>query len=271
MTQYDRIQEAANFLKGKGAAPRALVVLGTGLGGFGRDFLDAVTIPYEEVPGFPVSTSPGHAGELLWGRSGDVPVMVMSGRFHYYEGHSLGEVALPVRVARALGARTLFITSAVGGMSPKHTLGEILVIEDHINLMGASPLHGPNDDRLGPRFPDLFEAYDRGLIRHAQAVAGGEGLDLQTAVLVAVPGPQLETPAEYRFLRQIGADAVGMSIVPEVIVAVHAGMRVCALSVVTDLCYPEVLAPANVEEIIATANAAAPRLEKLLSGLLTHA
>jgi purine-nucleoside phosphorylase len=271
VTQYDRIQEAARFLEEQGAAPRALVVLGSGLGGFGRDFEDAVSIPYEEVPGFPESTSPGHEGELLLGRSGDVPVMVMSGRFHYYEGHSLAEVALPVRVARALGARTLLITSAVGGMNPKHALGEILVIEDHINLMGASPLHGTNDERLGPRFPDLFEAYDRRLIERAKAVAQGEGLDLQTAVLVAVPGPQLETPAEYRFLRQIGADAVGMSIVPEVIVAAHAGMRVCALSVVTDLCYPEALAPANVEEIIATANAAAPRLEKLLSGLLIHA
>jgi purine-nucleoside phosphorylase len=271
MTQHGRIQEAANFLKEKGAAPRALVVLGTGLGGFGRDFRDAVTIPYEEVPGFPESTSPGHAGELLLGRSEDVPVMVMSGRFHYYEGHCLGEVTLPVRVARALGARTLIITSAVGGMNPQHTLGEILVIEDHINLMGASPLHGPNDERLGPRFPDLFEVYDRRLIQQAQEVGDREGLALRTAVLVAVAGPQLETPAEYRFLRQIGADAVGMSIVPEAIVAVHAGMRVCALSVVTDLCYPEVLAPANVDEIIATAKAAAPRLEKLLSGLLTHA
>ena len=269
--QYERVEEAAAFLRQQGAKPRALVILGTGLGGFGREFDESVAIPYEEIPSFPVSTSPGHAGELHLGRVGDVSAMVMSGRFHYYEGYSMEEVTLPVRVARALGARTLLITSAVGGMNPDHELGEVVAIEDHIHLMGASPLRGPNDERLGPRFPDLYRTYDRELIAHAEELAGREGLRLPRAVLVAVAGPQLETPAEYRFLRSIGADVVGMSIVPEALVAVHAGLRVCALSVVTDLCYPEALGPIDVDEIIATANAAAPRVEKLLLGLMPHA
>lgn len=268
---FDRIEESAAFLRAGGAAPRVLVVLGTGLGGFGRNLERTKAIPYADIPHFPESTSPGHAGELLLGWHGDVQAMVMSGRVHFYEGLSMQDVTLPVRVAHALGARTLLITSAVGGMNPAYELGEVVAIHDHINLMGDGPLRGPNDDRLGPRFPDYYRTYDPELIAHAEKIARAEGRHLLRAVLVAVSGPQLETPAEYRFLRMIGADVVGMSIVPEVLVAVHAGMRVGAFSVVTDLCHPEALAPVNVEEILATANRAAPRLEHILHGLLPHA
>jgi purine-nucleoside phosphorylase len=197
--------------------------------------------------------------------------MVMEGRFHYYEGYSPEEITLPIRVARALGARTLLMTSAVGAMNLAFALGDIVAIEDHLNLMGASPLRGPNDERLGPRFPDLSEPYDRALLGAAERVASANGFPLRRGVLAAVAGPQLETRAEYRWLRSMGADVVGMSTVPECIAGVHAGMRVCALSVVTDRCDPDHLEPVKVENILAVAAAAAPRLEKLLLGLLPHA
>jgi purine-nucleoside phosphorylase len=269
--QYFQVEAAAAFLRERGASPRALVILGTGLGGFGSRLEECWTVPYDEIPHFPASTSPGHAGQLVFGRCADVEAMVMEGRFHFYEGYSLDEVTLPVRVARALGAQTLFITSAVGGMDPHLRKGDVVAIEDHINLIGDSPLRGPNDDRLGPRFPDLSEPYDRKLMDLAEAIAMEQSFRLPRAVLVAVPGPQLETRAEYRFLRRIGADVVGMSTVPECIAAVHAGLRVCALSVVTDICLPDALEPVEVEKIIAVANEAAPRLESLLLGLLPHA
>jgi purine-nucleoside phosphorylase len=268
---HDRVEEAAAFLRGKGAAPRALVILGTGLGGFGDRLADAASVPYRDVPNFPRSTAPGHAGHLVLGRLGDVPLMVMEGRFHYYEGLSLEEVTLPIRVARALGARTLLITNAVGGLNLAYALGDIVGVEDHINLMGASPLRGPNDDRLGPRFPDLSEPYDRALLARAEEAARRAGFALRRGVLVAVAGPQLETRAEYRWLRSMGADVVGMSTVPECIAAVHAGLKVCALSVVTDRCDPDHLEPVKVESILKVAAEAAPRLEKLLFGLLPHA
>lgn len=268
---YEKVAAAAAYLRGMGAAPRALVILGTGLGGLGERLADPVSVPYEDIPHFPRSTSPGHAGHLVVGRYGDTPTMIMEGRIHFYEGCSLEEVTLPVRVAKVLGARTLLITSAVGGMNPEHRTGDIVAIEDHINLMGDTPLRGPNDERLGPRFPDMSAPYDAALIEHARAIAEQASFRLLQGVLVAVPGPQLETRAEYRFLSGIGADVVGMSTVPEVIAAVHAGLRVCALSVVTDLCVPGAIEPVNVEQIIAVANGAAPRLERLVLGLLPHA
>jgi purine-nucleoside phosphorylase len=193
--------------------------------------------------------------------------MIREGRVHAYEGHDIRTVAFPVRVARALGAATLLMTSAVGGMDPRLRLGDVVAVEDHVNLMGASPLTGPNDDRLGPRFPDMSAPYDAALLGRAEAIALGAGFRLPRVVLAAVPGPQLETRAEYRFLRGIGADVVGMSTVPETIAAVHAGMRVCALSVVTDLCLPDALEPVDIDRILATAAAAAPRLEQLVLGL----
>jgi purine-nucleoside phosphorylase len=268
---FERAEEAAAFLRRKGFAPRALVILGTGLGGLGKRLDGAVTVPYADIPHLPRSTAPGHAGHLVFGRHRDVPLMVMEGRFHYYEGHSLDEVTLPVRVAKALGARTLLITNATGGLDLTLAEGDIVAIEDHLNLMGASPLRGENDDRLGPRFPDLSAPYDRALLDRAVEIAGTHGFPLRRGVLVAVAGPQLETRAEYRWLRSMGADVVGMSTVPECIVAVHAGMRVCALSVVTDRCDPDHLEPVNVEKILAVAAAAAPRLERLVFGLLPHA
>jgi len=265
---HDRTEQAAAFLRNRGATPRVLIVLGTGLGGFGEHLERRITIPYREIPHFLDSTSPGHAGELVFGWHKKVPTMIMQGRFHYYEGYSMEELTLPIRVARALGADTLFITSAVGGMNPQYKKGEIVVIEDHIHMMAESPLRGPNDERLGPRFPDMSVPYDAALLEMAEAQAHQAGFRLLRAVLVAVTGPQLETRAEYRYLRRIGADVVGMSTTPEAIVAVHAGMRVCAFSVVTDVCFPDALESVDVESIIATANAAAPRLERILHGML---
>lgn len=268
---YERAEEAAAFLRGKGAAPRALVILGTGLGGLGDRLEGAFTVPYGEVPHFPRSTAPGHAGQLVFGTKGGVPAMIMEGRFHYYEGYSLEEVTLPVRVAKALGARTLLITNAAGGLQLDWAEGDIVAIDDHINLIGASPLRGENDERLGPRFPDLSAPYDKALMARAEEIAREHGFPLRKGVLVAVAGPQLETRAEYRWLRAMGADLVGMSTVPECIAAVHAGLRVCALSVVTDRCDPDHLEPVKVEKILAVAAAAAPRLERLLFGLLRDA
>lgn len=268
---FEKAEAAATFLRRKGVAPRALVILGTGLGGLGDRLDDALSVPYAEVPHFPRSTAPGHAGRLVFGSHSGVPAMVMEGRFHFYEGHSLEEVTLPVRVAKALGARTLLITNASGGLNLAWAEGDIVAIEDHLNLMGDSPLRGENDERLGPRFPDLSEPYDRALLDHAAAIAREHGFPLRRGVFAAVAGPQLETRAEYRWIRATGADLVGMSTVPECIAAVHAGLRVCALSVVTDRCDPDHLQPVKVEKILAVAAAAAPRLERLLLGLLAHA
>ena len=196
--------------------------------------------------------------------------MVMAGRFHFYEGYPMRELTLPVRVARSLGAETLLITSAVGGMNPDYRLGEIVGIDDHIHLMGESPLRGPNDDRLGPRFPDMSAPYTPELCNVGQKIAERENFVAHRGVMVAVTGPNLETRAEYRFLRMIGADVVGMSTVPEVIVAVHSGLRVFGLSVITDMCLPDSLQPAVVEEIVAVANAAEPKLRALVLGVLAH-
>jgi len=268
---YERIDEAAAFLRHRGEAPRALVILGTGLGGLGDRLEGARAVPYREVPHFPRSTAPGHAGQLVFGRHDGVPALVMEGRFHFYEGYSLEEVTFPVRVAKALGARTLLITNAAGALDLTLADGDIVGVDDHLNLMGASPLRGENDDRLGTRFPDLSAPYDQRLLAQAEQIARGHGFALRRGVFAAVAGPQLETRAEYRWLRSTGADLVGMSTVPECIVAAHAGMRVCALSVVTDRCDPDHIEPVKIEKILAIAAAAAPRLERLLLGLLPHA
>ncbi len=271
MNEAQRIQAAAEFLRAHAVAPRALIVLGTGLGGMGERLEERRAFDYGDIPHFPQSTAPGHAGQLVYGTYEGVPALIMEGRFHYYEGYTLAEVVRPIRVARLLGAQTLLITSAVGGMNAQYRLGEIVAIEDHINGMGDSPLRGPNLDDLGPRFPDMSAPYSARLIDRVEELAHANGDRLLRAVLVAVAGPQLETRAEYRALRQLGADIVGMSTVPENIAAVHAGMEVCALSVVTDLCFPDALEPAHVESIIKVANEAAPQLENLVLGLLAHA
>jgi purine-nucleoside phosphorylase len=248
-------------------APEAAIILGTGLGGLADEMHIATRIPYEDIPGFPPATVESHAGRLLLGTLAGRPVVAMQGRFHRYEGYSLQQIAFPVRVLHALGARLLVVSNACGGMHPLWSPGELMLIADHINLLGDSPLVGPNDDRIGPRFPDMAEAYDAGLRALARAVALAQGIPLREGVYVAVPGPNLETRAEYRMLRALGADVVGMSTVPEVIAAVHAGMRVLGVSIITDQCLPDALEPATVERIIAVAQAAEPKLTALIRGV----
>jgi purine-nucleoside phosphorylase len=248
--------------------PKVGLILGTGLGGVAEAIRDPVEIPYADVPHFPRSTAPGHAGRLVAGRFEGVPVVAMEGRFHYYEGYSLREVTFPVRVMKALGAEILIVTNAAGGMNPQHELADVMLIEDHINLMPDNPLRGVNDDTLGPRFPDMSEPYDRGLLKLARDAAREQAIPFQQGIFVAVPGPNLETRAEYRMLRGMGADAVGMSTVPEVIVARHAGLRVLAFSVITDLCLPDALEPADIAKIIAVAKTGGELLSKLIAAVL---
>lgn len=249
-------------------APDVAIVLGTGLGGLAKEIDVAVSIPYTDIPGFPLSTVESHAGRLLCGTLGGKQVVAMQGRFHRYEGYTLQQVTFPVRVLRALGARTLVVSNACGGMNPLWAPGDLMLIADHINFLGDNPLIGSNDDRLGARFPDMSEPYDAGLRTLAREVAADLRMTLREGVYVAVPGPNLESRAEYRMLRAFGADVVGMSTVPEVIVAVQAGMRVLGLSIITDQCLPDALEPANIDTIIATALRAEPNLTSLVRGVL---
>jgi purine-nucleoside phosphorylase len=249
-------------------APEFGMILGTGLGDLAARIEAVAEIPYGEIPHFVESTATSHQGNLILGRLGGRRVMAMQGRVHYYEGYTMAQITLPVRVMKALGAHSLIMSNAVGGMNPQLRPGDVTIITDHINLMGDNPLIGPNDDRLGPRFPDMSEPYDREYLDLMERVALEQRLPLKCVVYVAVAGPNLETAAEYRFLRGIGADTVGMSSVPECLVAVHAGLRVVGLSVVTDACFPDALKPADVQEIIRVANGAQPRLEALVTGFL---
>jgi purine-nucleoside phosphorylase len=266
---FEAAEGAARVIRGRfSARPDAAIILGTGLGRLAMEIENPVAIPYEEIPGFPASTVESHAGRLLCGTLGARTVIAMQGRFHRYEGYSLQQVTFPVRVLRALGADTLFVSNACGGLNPLWSAGDLMLITDHLNLLGDSPLIGPNDDRLGPRFPDMSAPYDSALGALARRVAADEGIGLREGVYVAVVGPNLETRAEYRFLRAIGADVVGMSTVPETIVAVHSGMRVLGLSIITDMCDPDALEPATVEKIIAVANRAEPALTTLVRRVL---
>lgn len=249
-------------------APDVAVILGTGLGGLAGEIDVAKAIPYREIPGFPLSTVETHEGRLLLGRLGGKPVVAMQGRFHRYEGYSMQEITFPVRAMRALGATTLIVSNACGGMHPLWSPGDLVLIADHVNLLGDNPLVGPNDEARGPRFPDLSRAYDPGLRAIARDVARDLRILLREGVYVAVTGPNLETAAEYRMLRAIGADVVGMSTVPEVIVAVHSGMRVLGLSIITDACLPDALEPADIRKIIATAQRAEPDLTRLIAAVL---
>ncbi|TWT39069.1 purine-nucleoside phosphorylase [Blastopirellula retiformator] len=268
---FDKIEEAVAAIRKKwDKVPAAGIILGTGLGGLVEEIEIEASLEYEEIPNFPTSTAISHRGRLVYGMLNGLPVVAMEGRFHMYEGYSLKQITLPVRVMKALGAELLVCSNASGGMNPYFNCGDIMVIEDQINLLGDNPLIGINDDRLGPRFPDMCEPYDLKLVDMALEIARAENIVAHKGVFVAVAGPNLETRAEYRFLRQIGADAVGMSTVPEVIVAVHCGMKVVALSIITDMCLPDALKPANVEEIIATANEAQPRLCTLVKGVLAR-
>jgi purine-nucleoside phosphorylase len=248
--------------------PECAVILGTGLGGLAGEIKMETEIGYETIPGFPLSTVESHVGRLLLGTLGGKRVVAMQGRFHRYEGYSMQQIAFPVRVMRALGATTLVVSNACGGMNPLWAPGDLVLISDHINLLGDNPLVGPNDDRLGPRFPDMSAAYDPALREVARGTARDLKIVLREGVYVAVPGPNLETPAEYRFLRAIGADVVGMSTVPEVIAAVHGGMRVLGISIITDACLPDALEPADINRIIATAQKAEPSLTALVRGVL---
>ena len=264
-----RVEETAAVIRGRFTArPEAAIILGTGLGRLAQEIEAEVVLDYADLPGFPLSTVESHAGRLLCGRLAGRPVVAMQGRFHRYEGYTLQQVTFPVRVLHALGAGTLIVSNACGGMNPLWRAGDLMLIADHINLLGDSPLLGPNDDALGPRFPDMSAAYDAGLRALAREVALALRLELREGVYAAVAGPNLETRAEYRFLRMIGADVVGMSTVPEVIVAVHAGMRVLGLSIITDECLPDALEPATLEKIVAVANRAEPKLTELVRGVL---
>ena len=248
--------------------PEVSLILGTGLGGLANDIECAAEISYKEIPGFPVSTVESHAGRLLLGTLGGRRVVAMQGRFHLYEGYSMQQITFPVRVMQKLGADKLVVSNACGGMNPIWSAGDVMLIADHINLLGDNPLIGPNDESIGPRFPDMSAPYDLELREMAREVARDLKITLREGVYVAVSGPNLETPAEYRFLRGIGADVVGMSTVPEVIVAIHGGMRVLGVSIITDECFPDALEPANVERIIATAQKAEPNLTRLVTGVL---
>jgi purine-nucleoside phosphorylase len=249
-------------------SPDIAIILGTGLGALAREIAVETAIDYAAIPGFPLSTVESHSGRLLFGTFGGKSVVAMQGRFHRYEGYSLQEVTFPVRVMHALGARTLVVSNACGVMHPLWDRGELMLIADHLNLLGDNPLIGPNDDTLGPRFPDMSQPYDPALRALARQVAVESRMILREGVYAAVPGPNLETRAEYRMLRNAGADVVGMSTVPEVIVAVHGGMRVLGISILTDRCLPDALEPATVEEIIAVASRAEPQLTTLVRGVL---
>ncbi|MBM81976.1 MAG: purine-nucleoside phosphorylase [Planctomycetaceae bacterium] len=260
-----KIDEAINFIRSKwDGAPRAGLILGTGLGGLADQIENTVAIPYGDIPNFPVSTVESHTGQLVCGTLRGVTTIAMEGRFHYYEGYSMQEVTFPVRVMKALGVDTLIITNAAGGMNHQLSLAQVVIIEDHINMMPDNPLRGINDDSLGPRFPDMSEPFNRELVELAHQSALKLGIDCQKGVFVAVSGPNLETRAEYRMLRNMGADVVGMSTVPETIVAAHAGIKVLGFSVVTDMCLPDALEPADVSTIIEVAGRGGAKLAQLI-------
>ncbi|MGH7588244.1 MAG: purine-nucleoside phosphorylase, partial [Gemmatimonadota bacterium] len=254
-----RIDEAVEHVRTRhDGRPEAAIVLGTGLGALADDIAIGEAIDYEEIPHFPVSTVESHSGRLIFGVLEGRPVMAMQGRFHIYEGYTLQQVTFPIRVMQRLGVETVIVSNACGGMNPTYRRGDLMRIADHINLIGDNPLRGPNMDELGPRFPDMSQPYDLRLGDLADRLALEAGIRLHVGVYVGVAGPNLETRAEYRFLRTIGADVVGMSTVPEVIVARHGGMRVLGLSIVTDECFPDALEPVDVTEIIRVAGEAEP-------------
>jgi purine-nucleoside phosphorylase len=268
---YDQIQEAKQAVeKCWSKRPRFGIILGTGLGGLAQDIETEVALPYEEIPHCVQSTVVTHAGRLVCGQLAGKSVVAMEGRFHIYEDYTLKQITFPVRIMKALGCEVLIVSNACGGINPQYAKGDLMVIEDHINLLGDNPLIGKNDDRLGIRFPDMCYAYDRELIALTQRISLEERIVCHKGVYVAVPGPNLETRAEYRFLRGIGADVVGMSTVPEVIVGVHAGLRNLGLSVITDMCLPDALEPVVLEDIIATANAAEKKLRVLVRRIVAE-
>jgi purine-nucleoside phosphorylase len=264
-----KIQEAKTFIEEKtDIKPMTGIIFGTGMGEMAESFEEKIKIPYEEIPHFPVSTVESHHGFLVFGRLNGKSVVAMQGRFHRYEGYTLQEVTFPVRVMKALGCEYLIVTNAVGSMNPLIPSTSIVLITDHINMMGDNPLIGPNDEELGPRFPDMSEPYNREMIEIAEKVALKNGIRTHKGVVIAVTGPCLETAAEYRFFRRAGADIVSMSTVPEIIVAVHSGLKAMAIATVTDGCLPDALKPVNLEEIIRISNSLEGSRKKIISGLI---
>jgi purine-nucleoside phosphorylase len=267
----DAVRAAAAAIRarvGGEVGAQIAIILGTGLGALAKAIRVEHTVEYRDVPGFPLSTVESHAGRLLIGTLGGKRVMAMQGRFHRYEGYSLQQVTFPVRVLQALGATTLIVSNACGGMRADWKAGDLMLITDQINMLGDNPLVGPNDDSLGPRFPDMSRPYDAELNGLCRNVAEARGILLREGVYVAVAGPNLETRAEYRMLRSFGADVVGMSTVPEVIVARHGGMRCLGISIITDMCIPEALEPASLEKILKVAAGAEPNLTALVTGVV---
>jgi len=268
---FDSVQETVAFIKKSYTKkPQFGVIFGTGLGSLSAQAKNKVEIPYTDIPNFPVSTTESHKGNLVFGEIAGKQVMFMEGRFHFYEGYTLEEVTFPVRIMKALGVDTLFVTNAAGGMNPLFDRGDVVAITDHINCMGVNPLIGKNDSRLGPRFPDMIEPYSQALISLAEKIAIEKKIALKKGVYIGVSGPCLETRAEYRYMRQIGADLVGMSTVPEVIVAVHAGLNVFGLSCATDLCLPDALEPVVIEEIIETAQQSGPIMDTIIKEMISQ-
>jgi purine-nucleoside phosphorylase len=269
--QQARIQraEAVAFIKERlPIDPEYLLILGTGLGQLAEEMTVEVELLYEDIPHFPVSTVESHAGKLLIGYLGGKSIMAMQGRFHYYEGYSMNQIAFPVRVAKMLGIQTLLVSNACGGLNPNFERGDIMLINDHINFLGDNPLIGPNDPDLGPRFPDMSQPYTERLLATAEQVALDAGIKMHQGVYLAVSGPMMETKAEYRYMRQLGADVVGMSTVPEVIAAVHMSMEVLGISVITDECFPDALEPVSLDDVLEAAAMAEPQLTRVVVGVL---
>ncbi len=272
MNEYvQKVKAAAEFLKAKvGNLPEVGVVLGSGLGKIADVLQEPQRFHYSEIPGFPVSTAPGHKGELIFGKLGKKNVVLMNGRFHYYEGYSMQEVTFPIRVMQLLGVKYLFVTNASGGLNPVFDVGKPMIITDHINFMHDNPLRGPNVEEWGPRFPDMSAPYDRELIKLAKMAAQEEKIDVYAGVYVAVTGPNFETPAELKMFRNLGADAVGMSTVPEVIVARHAGIKVLGLSAITDRAVPEDLKPLSAEEVLEVAEKTGEKMARIILRVIEH-
>jgi len=248
--------------------PEYVIILGTGLGRLADQMEVMTSISYADIPHFPTSTVESHEGRLLFGKLAGKDIVAMQGRFHYYEGYSMQQIVFPLRVLKANGAHTLFVSNAAGGMNPTYSRGEVMCIVDHINLLGDNPLIGPNDNELGVRFPDMSEPYSSDLVGLAEQVALDNGIKMHQGVYIAVTGPNLETRAEYRYLRLIGGDVVGMSTIPEVIAAVHMGMKILGISVITDECFPDALKPVKMEDILEAADIAEPKMTKIISGVL---
>jgi purine-nucleoside phosphorylase len=271
MNILETMRKAREFIQSSSkTVPEVGIVLGTGLGGLAREIEIETVIPYNDIPGFVVSTVESHSGKLILGTLSGRKVVAMQGRFHYYEGFTMQEITFPVRVMRALGAESLIISNAAGGMNPEFDKGDLVLIRDHINLIGDNPLVGVSEPELGPRFPDMSRPYAPRLLEIARNIAREKNIPLREGVYVAVAGPSLETAAEYRFLRMIGADMVGMSTVPEDIVAVQMGMEVLGITIISDLCVPEALAPVGIQEIIEVCENAEPKLTFLIREVLTR-